>query len=42
MRDGVIAHSSRLELDRPRAITDPRFVELRAQLLAELGVESGR
>ena len=42
MRDGVIAHASRVELDRPRAITDPRFVELRAQLLAELGVESGR
>jgi sulfonate transport system ATP-binding protein len=41
MRDGVIAHESQVELPRPRAITDPRFVQLRANLLAELGVESG-
>jgi sulfonate transport system ATP-binding protein len=41
MRDGVIAHESPVELPRPRVITDPRFVELRANLLAELGVESG-
>ena len=41
MRDGVIAHESPVELARPRVITDPRFVELRANLLAELGVESG-
>jgi len=41
MRDGVIAHASHVDLPRPRAITDPRFVELRANLLAELGVESG-
>ena len=40
MRDGVIAHESRVELPRPRKITDARFVELRANLLAELGVES--
>ena len=41
MRDGVIAHASSVDLPRPRAITDPRFVQLRADLLAELGVESG-
>ena len=41
MRDGVIAHASAVDLPRPRAVTDPRFVELRANLLAELGVESG-
>jgi sulfonate transport system ATP-binding protein len=41
MREGVIAHESPVELPRPRVITDPRFVELRANLLAELGVESG-
>jgi sulfonate transport system ATP-binding protein len=41
MRDGVIAHASHVDLPRPRAITDPRFVELRADLLAELGVETG-
>jgi len=40
MRDGVIAHDVPVELPRPRKITDPRFVELRANLLAELGVES--
>jgi sulfonate transport system ATP-binding protein len=40
MRDGVIAHESPVELPRPRVITEPRFVELRANLLAELGVES--
>jgi sulfonate transport system ATP-binding protein len=41
MREGVIAHDQPVELPRPRDITDPRFVELRANLLAELGVESG-
>ena len=41
MRDGVIAHDQPVELPRPRDITDPHFVELRANLLAELGVESG-
>jgi len=40
MRDGVIAHDVPVELPRPRKITDPRFVELRANLLAELGVET--
>jgi sulfonate transport system ATP-binding protein len=40
MRDGVIAHASSVDLPRPRAITDPRFVRLRADLLSELGVES--
>ena len=40
MRDGVIAHASHVDLPRPRAITDPRFVQLRAHLLAELGVET--
>ncbi|MEY9855782.1 sulfonate transport system ATP-binding protein [Catenulispora sp. GAS73] len=41
MRDGKIAHASPVDLPRPRDITDPRFVRLRARLLAELGVETG-
>ena len=40
MRDGVIAHADSVDLPRPRDITDPRFVRLRARLLTELGVES--
>jgi sulfonate transport system ATP-binding protein len=38
MDGGGIAHEVRVELPRPRDVGDPRFVELRAQLLAWLGV----
>ncbi|WP_416210696.1 ABC transporter ATP-binding protein [Frankia sp. Cas8] len=38
MKDGVIAHSIDVTLPRPRSVTDPAFVELRAELLAWLGV----
>ncbi|MFJ2511353.1 ABC transporter ATP-binding protein [Streptomyces griseoviridis] len=40
MDGGVIAHEQRVDLDRPRAVTDPRFAELRAGLLARLGVDT--
>jgi len=40
MDDGVIAHEQRIDLDRPRDITDPRFAELRAGLLRRLGAEA--
>ena len=40
MDDGVIAHEQRIDLDRPRDITDPRFAELRAGLLERLGVDT--
>ncbi|MFJ8279336.1 ABC transporter ATP-binding protein [Streptomyces griseoviridis] len=40
MDGGVIAHEQRIDLDRPRAVTDPRFAELRAGLLARLGVDA--
>ncbi|AZS88887.1 ABC transporter ATP-binding protein [Streptomyces griseoviridis] len=40
MDGGVIAHEQRVDLDRPRAVTDPRFAELRAGLLARLGVDA--
>ncbi|MDT0473186.1 ABC transporter ATP-binding protein [Streptomyces sp. DSM 41014] len=40
MDGGVIAHEQRVDLDRPRAVTDPRFAELRADLLARLGVDT--
>ncbi|MDT9696835.1 ABC transporter ATP-binding protein [Streptomyces sp. P17] len=39
MDDGVIAHEQRIDLERPRGITDPRFAELRAGLLRRLGAE---
>ncbi len=39
MRDGVIAHQARVEQPRPREVADPRFVTLRAELLAHLGVQ---
>lgn len=39
MDDGVIAHESEIDLDRPRDIADPRFAELRAGLLRRLGVD---
>ncbi len=38
MKDGVIAHEARIDLPRPRDVTDPRFVALRAELLGHLGV----
>jgi sulfonate transport system ATP-binding protein len=38
MKDGIIAHEARIDLPRPRDVTDPRFVALRAQLLGHLGV----
>ncbi|MER5946935.1 ABC transporter ATP-binding protein [Streptomyces sp. NPDC001904] len=41
MDDGVIAYETRIDLDRPRDIGDPRFAELRAELLRRLGVEDG-
>ncbi|RFU83985.1 ABC transporter ATP-binding protein [Streptomyces triticagri] len=40
MDDGVIAHEAPVALDRPRDIADPRFGELRAELLDRLGVEA--
>ncbi|WP_405546518.1 ABC transporter ATP-binding protein [Streptomyces phaeochromogenes] len=40
MDDGLIAYETEVELDRPRDITDPRFAELRAGLLARLGVDT--
>ena len=39
MADGGIAHDIAVDLPRPRDIGSPRFVALRAQLLAWLGVE---
>ncbi|MEU6573476.1 ABC transporter ATP-binding protein [Streptomyces sp. NPDC046805] len=38
MDGGVIAHEQRIDLDRPRDISDPRFAELRHALLERLGV----
>ncbi|MGW5134029.1 ABC transporter ATP-binding protein [Streptomyces sp. NPDC004135] len=40
MDGGVIAHEQRVDLDRPRDLTDPRFAALRAGLLERLGVEA--
>jgi sulfonate transport system ATP-binding protein len=40
MDEGVIAYETKVELDRPRDITDPRFAALRAGLLARLGVDT--
>ncbi|MCF3123626.1 ABC transporter ATP-binding protein [Streptomyces arenae] len=40
MDDGVIAYEKKIDLDRPRGISDPRFAELRAELLQRLGVET--
>uniref|UniRef100_A0AAU2VD75 ABC transporter ATP-binding protein n=1 Tax=Streptomyces sp. NBC_00003 TaxID=2903608 RepID=A0AAU2VD75_9ACTN len=39
MRDGVIAHDTPVDLDRPRTVGAPGFSALRSRLLAELGVE---
>ncbi|SBW17643.1 ABC transporter ATP-binding protein [Protofrankia symbiont of Coriaria ruscifolia] len=38
MKDGVIAHSADITLARPRNVSDPQFVALRAELLGWLGV----
>ncbi|MEU6610759.1 ABC transporter ATP-binding protein [Streptomyces shenzhenensis] len=40
MDGGVIALEQRVDLDRPRDITGPRFAELRAMLLERLGVST--
>ncbi|MFJ8942432.1 ABC transporter ATP-binding protein [Streptomyces sp. NPDC102395] len=40
MDDGVIAHEQHIDLERPRDIADPRFAELRAELLQRLGVDA--
>jgi sulfonate transport system ATP-binding protein len=40
MRDGAIAYESTVGLPRPRDITEARFVDLRARLLAQLGVDA--
>ncbi|MET8977430.1 ABC transporter ATP-binding protein [Streptomyces sp. NPDC004539] len=40
MDDGAIAHEQYVDLDRPRDLADPRFAELRAGLLARLGVDA--
>jgi sulfonate transport system ATP-binding protein len=40
MDEGVIAYETRIDLERPRDITDPRFAELRARLLERLGVDT--
>ncbi len=39
MRDGRIAHDEDVTLPRPRDMSHPRFVALRAQLLSWLGVD---
>jgi len=39
LADGVITLDRPVDLERPRARTDERFVALRSRLLAELGVE---
>ena len=38
MDEGVIAYETQVDLERPRDITDPRFTELRTELLARRGV----
>ncbi|MEU7256762.1 ABC transporter ATP-binding protein [Streptomyces rimosus] len=40
MEDGVIAYEEEVRLPRPRAVGDPLFAALRAQLLDRLGVEA--
>ncbi|MEU6819295.1 ABC transporter ATP-binding protein [Streptomyces atriruber] len=40
MDQGVIAYETEIDLERPRGISDPRFGELRAELLQRLGVEA--
>ncbi len=40
MDAGVIAYETRIGLERPRGISDPRFTALREELLQRLGVET--
>jgi sulfonate transport system ATP-binding protein len=40
MDGGGIAHEIRVDLPRPREVGDPRFVDLRVQLLTWLGVSA--
>jgi sulfonate transport system ATP-binding protein len=40
MDEGVIAYETEVDLERPRGISDPRFGELRAELLHRLGVDT--
>ncbi|WP_075736593.1 ABC transporter ATP-binding protein [Streptomyces acidiscabies] len=40
MDGGVIAHEQQVGLERPRKLSDPRFAELRAELLGRLGVDA--
>ncbi|WP_338682777.1 ABC transporter ATP-binding protein [Streptomyces acidiscabies] len=40
MDGGVIAHEQQIDLERPRKLSDPRFAELRAELLGRLGVDA--
>lgn len=40
MDGGVIAYEKEISLERPRGISEPRFGELRAELLQRLGVEA--
>ncbi|MEU6663395.1 ABC transporter ATP-binding protein [Streptomyces sp. NPDC046821] len=40
MDQGVIAYETEIDLERPRGISDPRFAEIRAELLRRLGVEA--
>ncbi|MBA2951742.1 ABC transporter ATP-binding protein [Streptomyces himalayensis] len=40
MDEGAIAYETRIDLPRPRDITDPRFAEIRGQLLERLGVDA--
>ena len=40
MDGGAIAHETRVDLDRPRERSDPRFTRLRGQLLDRLGVDA--
>ncbi|MGW0767639.1 ATP-binding cassette domain-containing protein [Streptomyces sp. NPDC002676] len=40
MDSGRIAHEQRIDVDRPRGLSDPRFAALRAGLLERLGVDT--
>ncbi|GAQ57524.1 ABC transporter ATP-binding protein [Streptomyces acidiscabies] len=40
MDGGVIAHEQQIDLERPRKLSDPRFAELRTELLGRLGVDA--
>ncbi|WP_416975498.1 ABC transporter ATP-binding protein [Streptomyces sp. 4F14] len=40
MDGGVIAYERKVGLERPRELSDPRFAELRTELLVRLGVDA--